>query len=135
MIFQIFSKIFRKFSIFSWFSWFFMIFMIFSWFFMIFMIFSWKIKNFQKVQNFSQSIWKVPKMFCHLEIHWGALGRHNIFPEPPASFGFFPYVFSRSAWYAVEPQNPAQSYTHSLASFLPSSSCSSSFSTVHPPLS
>ena len=53
-------------------------FMIFSWFFMIFMIFSWKIKNFQKVQNFSHSIWKVPKMFCHLEIHWGALGRRNI---------------------------------------------------------
>ena len=39
---------------------------------------SWKIKNFQKVQNFSHSIWKVPKMFCHLEIHWGALGRRNI---------------------------------------------------------
>ena len=79
--FQIFSKNVRTISIFSWFSWFswfFMIFMIFSWFFMIFMIFSWKIQNFQKVQNFSHSIWKVPKMFCHLEIHWGALGRRNI---------------------------------------------------------
>ena len=35
-------------------------------------------KKNQKVQNFSHSIWKVPKMFCHLEIHWGALGRRNI---------------------------------------------------------
>ena len=79
-------KIMKK-SWFSWFSWFFMIFMIFSWFFMIFMIFSWKIKIFQKVQKFSHSIWKVPKMFCHLEIHWGALGRRNIDHE--ASGGEF----------------------------------------------
>ena len=78
--FRKFSWFFHDFSWLSWFSWFCMIFMIFSWFFMIFMIFSWKIKNFQKVQNFSHSIWKVPKMFCHLEIHWGALGRRNIAP-------------------------------------------------------
>ena len=37
-----------------------------------------KNQNFQKVQKFSYSIWKVSKMFCHLEIHWGALGRRNI---------------------------------------------------------
>ena len=29
---------------------------------------SWKIKNFQKVQNFSHSIWKVPKTFCHYKM-------------------------------------------------------------------
>ena len=39
---------------------------------------SWKIKIFHKVQKFLHSIWKVPKMFWHLEIHWGALGRRNI---------------------------------------------------------
>ena len=44
---------------------------------------SWKIEIFQKVQNFSHSIWKVLKMFCHLEIHWGALGRRNIDREAP----------------------------------------------------
>ena len=48
-----------------------------------------KNQNFQKVQKFSHSIWKVPKMFCHFEIHWGALGRRNIVMVPPASFGIF----------------------------------------------
>ena len=37
-----------------------------------------KNQKIQKVQNFSQSISKVPKMFCHLEMHSGALGRRNI---------------------------------------------------------
>ena len=89
MIFSIFSKIFDFFMIFMIFH----DFMIFSWFFMIFMIFSWKTKNFQKIQNFSHSIWKVPKMFCHLEIHWGALGRPNIDHETSVDNFFKNYNF------------------------------------------
>ena len=43
-------------------------------------------------------------MFCHLEIHWGALGRRNIFRSHPLVLVFFVYVLPRSD---VELQNPA----------------------------
>ena len=49
-------------------------------------------------------------MFCHLEIHWGALGRRNIAPVPPEAshwVWFFYYVLVRSD---VEPQNPAHMF-------------------------
>ena len=44
-------------------------------------------------------------MFCHLEIHWGALGRRNIAPGASHNFEFFfKLIISRSH---VELQNPA----------------------------
>ena len=54
---------------------------------------SLKIKIFQKVQKFSHYIWKVPKNVCHLEIHWGALGRRNIDHETAGQNFFENYPF------------------------------------------
>ena len=99
--FQIFTDFFISFDLswfflifpdFSQFSWFFIIFHDFhdfSWFFMIFMIFSWKIKNFQKVQNFSHSIWKVPKMFWHLERPETSAAHRRYAPETSQHFWDF----------------------------------------------
>ena len=68
------------------------------------MIFSWKIENFENVQNFAHSIWKVPKMFWHLERPETSATHRKYVPEAPSSFGFFYYIISRSD---VELQNPA----------------------------
>ena len=76
---------------------------------LVFMKKSWKIKNFRKVQNFPHSIWKVPKMFCHLEIHWGALGRRSIDHEIsiPKNYFFLNKVYI-SKICASGPQIPSQ---------------------------
>ena len=74
------------------------------------MIFSWKIQNFQKIQKFSHSIGKVPKMFYHLEIHWGALGRRNIDREAPAAPS--DYFLFESVEIQDQPQNPAPILFH-----------------------
>ena len=48
-----------------------------------------KPENVQKVQKFSHSIWKVPKMFCHLERPETSATQPELFLEPFASFGIF----------------------------------------------